>query len=423
MSNNKYALFLLIIVLFSQAASGQSDKAEKIADFLTPFVRNNQFSGAILASENGKVIFEKAFGLANSDYKIPNRVDTRIGIASISKPMTVVILHRLMESGKISKDDTLARFIPDFPNAKQITIEMLAGHRSGIPHRVMPPEAESVSYTSAEFVEKVKQAKPAFEPGTQRLYSSAGYSVLARTLEIASGKSYQQLLQEFVFTPADMKDSLDFQSETIMERRAQDYFLGPDGYVNAALKDYSFLIGAGSVFSTARDVYKFGNAVLQGKYGEDAKGSLMDESTITGSGSTNGHRAYFEIDRDKKYGYVVLSNLASGAFDLIAAGLKEILLGKEVTLNSFSIPKIIPNPNQDMSEFLGHYKRSGGGEFKVINRNDFLYAGDIKLYPIKPDCFFDYKYFGEVCFLKDESGKMKEIKWASPGIESTWIKQ
>ena len=164
----------------------------------------------------------------------------------------------------------------------------------------MPPEQETISYSSAEFVEKVKQAKLAFEPGSQRLYSSGGYAVLARALEIASGKSYAQLLQEYVFTPADMKDSLDFNGETIIERRAQDYLLSAKRLLNAPLKDYSFLVGAGSVFSTARDVYKFGEAVLDGKYGETAKTNTVAKNEIMASGSTNGHRAFLEIKSEKK---------------------------------------------------------------------------------------------------------------------------
>ena len=137
--------------------------------------------------------------------------------------MTVVILNRLIEEKKIAPEDKLSKYIPDFPNGEKITIQILRSHRSGIPHRVMPPEQETVPYTSAEFVEKVKQSKLAFEPGAQRLYSSGGYAVLARALEIASGRSYAQLLQQYVFDPAGMKDSLDFDSYAIMDRRAQDY--------------------------------------------------------------------------------------------------------------------------------------------------------------------------------------------------------
>ncbi len=424
MNKTRYFIFAscLFLLLLSRTVFAQSDKAKKIDEFIKPFAEASQFSGVVLASENGKVIYERAFGLANADYKIPNQLNTRIGIASITKYMTSVILSRLIETNKITLSDKLNKYIPDFQNGDKITIEMLARHRSGIPHRVMPPEAESLAYTSAEFVGKVKQAKLAFEPGTGRLYSSAGYAVLARVLEIVSGKTYSQLLQEYVFTPAGMTDSVDFDGDAVMERRAQDYYLSPNGFVNVPLKNYSFLVGAGSVFGTARDVYRFGEAVLDGKYGEGVKASLLGQTTFSGSGSTNGHRSYFEIARDKKYGYVILANSA-GAFDLISQGLLEILQGKEATVKSFTIPKIIANPNKNLAEFLGHYKRSDGSETDIVIRNGFLYSSDIKLYPTKADCFFEYRFFGEACFIRDESAKIKEIKWKGYNFDLTWVRQ
>jgi CubicO group peptidase (beta-lactamase class C family) len=418
--NRIFASFLLLS-LVSSTAFPQTDKAKKIDQLIAPFVAAQQFSGVVLASENGKVIYEKAFGLANADYKIPNQLNTRIGIASITKQMTGVILNRLVEANKVALADKLSKYIPDFPSGDKITIEMLARHRSGIPHRVMPPEMESLAYTSEEFVEKAKQAKLAFEPGTSRLYSSGGYAVLARVLEIASGKTFQQLLQEYVFTPAGMTDSVDFEGDAVIERRAQDYYLSPNGLVNVPVKNYSFLVGAGSVYSTARDVYRFAEAVLDGKYGEGAK-AMVGQANFAGSGSTNGHRSYFEIARDKKYGYVVLSNSA-GVFDMISQGVKEILEGKEPSIKSFTIPKIIPNPNKNIAEFLGRYKRSDGSETEVVIRNGFLYSSDIKLYPTKPDCFFEYRFFGDACFIRDESAKIKEIKWKGHNFDLTWVKQ
>ena len=418
--NRIFASFLLLS-LVSSTAFPQTDKAKKIDQLIAPFAAAQQFSGVVLASENGKVIYEKAFGLANADYKIPNQLNTRIGIASITKQMTGVILNRLVEANKVALADKLSKYIPDFPSGDKITVEMLARHRSGIPHRVMPPEMESLAYTTEEFVEKAKQAKLAFEPGTSRLYSSGGYAVLARVLEIASGKTFQQLLQEYVFTPAGMTDSVDFEGDAVIERRAQDYYLSPNGLVNVPVKNYSFLVGAGSVYSTARDVYRFAEAVLDGKYGEGAK-AMVGQVNFAGSGSTNGHRSYFEIARDKKYGYVVLSNSA-GVFDMISQGVKEILEGKEPSIKSFTIPKIIPNPNKNIAEFLGRYKRSDGSETEVVIRNGFLYSSDIKLYPTKPDCFFEYRFFGDACFIRDESAKIKEIKWKGHNFDLTWVKQ
>lgn len=417
-------LCLLGAALLPPVAAAQTPKAQEIDNYIKPFADARQFSGVVLAAQDGRVIYEKAFGLANADFRIPNRPDTRFGIASITKLMTVVILQRLIEEKRIAPEDRLSKFIPDFPAGDKITIQMLRSHRSGIPHRVMRPEEESLPYTSAEFVEKVKAARLAFEPGAQRLYSSAGYAVLARALEIASGKPYARLLQEYVFTPAGMNDSLDFDGEAIMERRSQDYLLEAGGVVNAALKDYSFLVGAGSVYSTARDVYKFGEAVLDGKFGEAARASLVRENELSGSGMTNGHRAYFKINRAKKWGFVFVSNLASGANDMVQAALESILDGKPVAPPAVPAPKIAANPNKSMSDFLGRYVRSdGNGSFEIAVKDGQLRAGDFKLYPTGVDRFFDYRFYGDVQFVRDAAGKVKEIKWASPGFVSTWVKQ
>ena len=421
MRANVLLAVIVLVVLCSHTLFGQTDKSKKIDDFVQQFVKANQFGGQIVAVENGRVIYDRAFGLANADYKIPNAPNTRIGIASITKLMTVVILNRLIAEKKIAMADKLSKYIPDFPNGDKITIEMLAQHRSGIPHRIMSPELESVSYSSAEFVEKVKQAKLAFEPGTQSLYSSAGFAVLARCLEIVSGKLYAQLLDEYVFTPAGMADSLTYNGEMVIERRAQDYYPSPDGVINVPLKDYSFLVGAGSVFGSARDLCKFAIGVVGGKYGDAAKASLVTNGVLTGSGSTNGHRSYIEIAVDKKYGYMIAANM-SGAFDTIGQGIKEILRGNELTAKFRPTPKIVSNANKDPNDFLGHYRRTDGVEVNIVNRNGALYAGDIKLYPIRPDCFFEYRFFGEACFTRND-GKISEIKWKGVGFDLTWIRQ
>lgn len=425
MNTAKTIIFVLCFCLFSHTALAQSSKAKQIDAYITPFAKAGQFSGVVLASENGKVIYEKAFGMANADFKIPNQLNTRIGIASVTKLMTVIILTRLVEEKKIAPEDKLSKYIPDFPNGEKITIQLIRSHRSGIMHRVMPAEQETVPYTSAEFVEKVKESKLAFEPGAQRLYSSGGYAVLARALEIASGKTYSQLLKQYVFDPAGMNDSLDFDSYAIMDRRAQDYLADAGGPINASLKDYSFLVGAGSVFSTAPDVHRFAEAIMDGKFGEQVKTDWLspETNTISGSGSTNGHRSYFEIEKDKKYSYVMLANMGSGAFDIISTSVREILQGKEPTVKSFTAPKIVPGANKDLNEFLGRYEREDGSSIVMAIRNNMLYAGDIRLNSTGADRFFEFKFFGEVTFVRDASGKIRHVEWASPGLKSTWVRK
>ncbi|HEY7162582.1 MAG TPA: serine hydrolase domain-containing protein, partial [Acidobacteriota bacterium] len=332
----RYISFLFAL-LFPISVLAQSEKVAEIDAYVKPLVGINQFSGVILAAYKGKVIYEKAFGLAQAELGVPNRTDSVFGIASITKPMTMTIALRLIDEGKLGRQDKLSKWIPDFPKGDQITIEMLMLHRSGIPHRGTIPVEECLRYTTADMVEKAKKVQLEFQPGQQESYSSLGYSVLARVLELASGKSFAQLLQEYVFTPAGMKDSTDFNGATILPRRAQEYDLEPSGLVHPPLKDYSFLVGAGSVFSTAHDVFRFGESVVNGTYGEAVKTQLCDKDGFGDNGVTNGFRCYVNIDTGKNFGYVIISNLQSGANDLLVHNLPNILQDKPVA------PPIPPN--------------------------------------------------------------------------------
>src|SRR5687768_13212789 len=327
-----------LFIALPSTASSQPAVAEKLDKYITPFATAGHFSGVVLVAQGGKTVYEKAFGFANVEHRVPNRTDTRIGVASITKPMTAVIARRLIDEGKLSMDDPVSKFLPDFPNGGKITVRMLYMHRSGIPHRVMPPEMETVPYTSAEMVDRIKLAKLEFEPGSARLYSSAGYSVLARVAEIASGKSYADLLEQYVFRPAGMTSSLDFDNRALVERRAADYLLDEKGSFNAPAKDYSFLVGAGSVLSTARDVHAFGMALVNGLLGDSVRAGYLRDKVWWANGSTNGHRAEVRVNGEHNYSYAIVSNLNSGANDVILQGINDIMQGKTVA------PPVVPKP-------------------------------------------------------------------------------
>src|SRR5215471_4674222 len=189
----RQCISFLFILSLPVSVAAQAKKVAQIDAYVKPLVSINQFSGVILASYKGKIIYEKAFGTAQAELGVPNRADTVFGIASVTKPMTMTITLRLIEEGKLGRQDKLSKWMPDFPKGEKITVEMLMLHRSGIPHRGTIPEEESLRYTSADMVAKAKQVTLDFQPGEREGYSSLGYSVLARVLELASGKSFEQL--------------------------------------------------------------------------------------------------------------------------------------------------------------------------------------------------------------------------------------
>jgi CubicO group peptidase (beta-lactamase class C family) len=401
----------------------QTPETKKIGDYIRPFADADHFSGVVLATQDNKIIFEKAYGLANVEHNVPNKLDTKFGIASINKGFTSVIFLKLIEEGKIELDDKLSKYIPDFPGGDKITLQMIGRHRSGIKHRVMPEKDEAIRFTPAQFVERVKKSELAFEPGTDTLYSSAGYATLARVFEIASGRSFEELLQEYVFTPGDMKNTVDYDSRKIIKNEASCYLLDSKGYTAASQKDYSFLVGAGSVFSTARDVYKFGVGITEGKFGKFAKDNFVREGIYTGNGSTNGFRANIRLDTNKKYGYVLVSNLGSGANDLILNHLRNVLEGKETR------PPLVPSPiinkqvKNNLPDYEGRYKLGGqGGGFLIFEDENELFAGPYKLLPLGKDKFYSFWSYAEITFKRDEKGKVNGLEWVGSGGKSEWVK-
>ena len=376
----------------------------------------------VLASKDGKVIYDKAFGLANVEHGVPNKKDTRFGIASINKPMTFVVLAALIEQGKIAPTDKLSKYIPDFPEGEKITIEMIARHQSGISHRVMPDSEETKRFSSEAFVKIVKKSKLEFDPGTKRLYSSAGYAVLARTLEIASGDSFGTLLRKYVFEPAAMSESMDYDSRVIMKDTAECYLLGPKGYEAAPNKDYSFLIGAGSMFSTAGDVYRFAKAQTEGKFGELVKTTFVRGGVFSSNGSTNGYRANVRIDTNKNYSYVLVSNMAAGSNDLVIRNVRQILEGGEADPPRIPSPKFDSNAENRLEDYLGRYKLGGSG-FDVLINDGVLYTGPFKMHPLGKDRFYNYFGYAEVTFTRNEKGQVTGLVWAGSQGKTEWTRE
>lgn len=417
----KYVVCLLLVVvsiLFPAFLYGQSEAAKKIENFIQPFAEAEHFSGVVLAAAKGEVIYERAFGLANASHQVSNRTDTKFNVASVTKDFTLVIANALIDAGKLNEVDTLDKYIPDFPQADKISIAMLAGHRSGIPHRVNAKEDQS--YRLNDIVDLAKKCELAFPPGSDRLYSSAGYSVLARVLEIASGQSYDELLKRYVIQPAGLENTIDFGSEQVIRNYAEPYLLDATGFLNAPVKDYSFLAGAGSVVSTARDIYQFGQAIAAGKLGESARdGMVNSRGNIIANGSTNGYRCSLRFDTSDGTALVLVSNLASGANDLIIKNVQHILQGEPVEDHVVPSPDVSDTTLENLDDFSGTYAL-GNSTFEIFSQHGQLYAGPYKLVPLGVDRFFIYWSYAEITFERNEDKSVTGLVWEGSAGKTEW---
>jgi len=229
------------------------------------------FNGTVLVAREGHILYEHGFGLANLEWNIPNDGRTKFEIGSMTKQFTALLILQLVNEGKIRLEGHLSDYLPYYrkETGNRVTISELLSHTSGIPNFLAIPgflegPASRVKHSVKEFVQEYCSGDLRFEPGTKFEYSNSGYFLLGAILEQVSAISYEQLLNDRIFTPLGMKDSGYAHSETLLSHRAAGYERSPAGLRNARYYDMSIPFAAGALYSTAEDLYLWDEAL----YGE-----------------------------------------------------------------------------------------------------------------------------------------------------------
>jgi CubicO group peptidase (beta-lactamase class C family) len=171
----------------------------------------DQFSGVVLIAKDGKPLFQQAYGYADSERKIPNALDTKFIFGSMGKMFTSVAVAQLAQAGKLSYDDPLSKYLPDYPNPEvaKVTIHQLLTHTGGTGDFFGPEffahHAELKELK--DYVALYGNREPRFPPGSKWEYSNYGMILAGRIVEVVSGQSYNDYLQEHIFKPAKMKST------------------------------------------------------------------------------------------------------------------------------------------------------------------------------------------------------------------------
>jgi len=235
----------------------------EIAAIMEALATNGQYSGTLLVSVKGEVVYTGAFGLADIERGVPNTLDTRFRIASATKPFTTLLVYQLVAAGKLSLDDKLSDWVPEYPADKgaNITVSHLLRHRSGITGEGRIPELEQIErhrWTREALLQEVASRDLVFEPGTRHEYSNYGYFLLGTIVERAGDASYADQLADRICDPAGMTLTRGDDNDAIIPGRALgyhfDYFDGP---LHAPYLDMSFTFGYGHLLSTVRDLHRF----------------------------------------------------------------------------------------------------------------------------------------------------------------------
>jgi len=265
----------------TQKKLDEEELVKEIKIFMDNLVAADAFSGTVLIAKNDKTIFSGAYGLASKAYNIPNRIDTKLSIASIGKIFTAIAILQLVEQGKLSLTDTIGKFLPDYPNKQvsgKVTIHHLLTHSSGL------SDIHGTEYACKKIaLRKVNDFLPLFnkdslkfEPGDHMEYSNAGYVLLGAIIEKVSGEDYFDYINKHIFEPAGMINTGFYEADIDVPNRAtgytnyldigndyQEFHLGQ--WRNTSLYNGANASPSGGAGSTVEDLLRFTQAFKSGK--------------------------------------------------------------------------------------------------------------------------------------------------------------
>jgi CubicO group peptidase (beta-lactamase class C family) len=179
--------------------------------FATRLTKKDKFSGVLLVRKDGRDLLAKAYGYADAAEKVPNTLDTKVFFASQGKMFTAVSIFQLIEKGKVSLNDAVGKFLPDYPNrdiARKVTVRMLLAHTAGTGDiGILQPEEganRARVHSIADIIALNGKRGPAFEPGTKWDYANYDYILLGAIVEKASGMDFYDYVQRNIFDRAGM---------------------------------------------------------------------------------------------------------------------------------------------------------------------------------------------------------------------------
>jgi len=409
----------------------------KVDEYLRPYLVAGTFSGSVLIGQGGKVLFEKGYGMANYELGVANTPKTRFHLASISKTFTSAAIMMLQERGKLSVNDDLTKFIPDYPNGQKIKIHHLLSDSSGIPNINNFPEYEvqvKLPHTLDQVIAMFKDRPLDFNPGEKDFSeSSANWVLLAYIIEKVSGQRYGEFLKQNIWDPLGMNETGHHSSGgMLIPNRASGYQpVGLDRMENAPYIDWSFKTGNASIFSTVEDLMKWDQALYTEKilkkesiaqmfanhYGWFTN-KRLNRNVVRYSGRSPGFQCELHRYIDDDAFVVVLSNNYSTTASLIVNDVAAILFGEKYEIPQVIAPKKLPN--EALNKFVGSYQfgpdfyiPNGVYDLKIEDGVLFAEAHGMKnaLVPQSDNEFLERLFWSKIIFHAAASGEITDFVW------------
>jgi CubicO group peptidase (beta-lactamase class C family) len=252
-----------------------SAQKKSLSAYIDEYAEAHDFNGTVLVQNKGAIAYQQSYGLANRQFVVPNRNDTKYKIASITKMFTAVLVLQLAEKGRLDLNTTIGNYLPKYKGeaAEKVTIDQLLHHTSGMKNRDenARPDKAIVHYqtpmTTDELITQYYSEPLVAQPGATFDYNNADYILLGKIIEEQYGKPFEKVLSEKILEPLGMNMSGMVKQAVTLDNLADTYFFRDD--LNALSNDLPVYLenwfAAGGMYSTALDLLKFSNALFDYK--------------------------------------------------------------------------------------------------------------------------------------------------------------
>lgn len=424
----KRPFLFLILISWHLLSSAQNNK-NSIDSVLSYMHRTYFFDGVVLVAKKDSVIYKDAFGLANRDWNIENRMDTKFRVGSMSKQFIGFLTIILAEEGRFKLTEPVGRWLPEFrvSDKKNITIQNLLTHTSGIyDYTEMPDFNSMVLYPEDSLVNMVASHALNFPPSEKYAYSNSNFYLLTVIAEKVSGRKFEDLLKEKILIPAGMNESGIDHNDNILANRASPYMHTKSGFINGEYIQMDNV--AGGMYSTAYDLLNW-SVYIQKRLGKDEflKSTLQPFHLTDGTliiyscgwclmpdqlmhqGHINGFANQISIDTINHLTIIILSNDNFKQLYVTGKTISSILNKDKNPLNWIS-EKI---PLSLMNEYTGLYVFGKDSVWSKIENGEFTsyYNGHPmpQWLPFLKDEFFSGVFEGNIMYIRNKEGRVTGV--------------
>jgi CubicO group peptidase (beta-lactamase class C family) len=419
--------------------------AAKADEYLSRYAKQGRFSGAVLIAKDGKVLFRKAYGMADIENSVPNTPETVFRIGSITKSFTALAILQIQAQGKLSVTDKVVDYLPEFPAAwQEITIHHLMTHTSGIP---------DYSRRALGIKEAFALNEPLVtKPGETLKYSNFGYILLGQIIEKTSGTKYDEYLAANVLKPLAMTHTAFDRNRAIVAHRARGYVFDGAGVANALMPEMQGAGPAGALHSTLDDLYLYdqafyGSTVITRKIAQQLFRGNADWNMPYPFNMPGAKYAYgWLVDEQAKHPYTRHGGWVDGfvselirfpqdhATIILLCNIESPLhmpIIRDLTAILFAEPYELPREHKMahlntelVNRYVGDYSADGMPPLKVAFRDGRLFLQvpgqpDFEMIAEADDAFFFMGAEASTSFILDESKQAKTLQIDAPEMHIT----